>query len=80
MTMNIYNIMVGSIAMLVGIIIYFKKLDIVKSSERRNGSSPLLIRKEDDTQELVLGVRIGFNFIGCVFFLLGLGFILSEMF
>jgi len=78
--MNIGNIIVGLIAMLIGLVIYFKKLDIVKSSGRGKESSPLLMIKGDGTQDLILGVKIGFNFIAGVAFFLGLGFVLGEIF
>jgi len=78
--MNICNIAVGSIAMLVGIVFFFKKLDIVKSSVGERDNSPLLISKEDGTQELAAGVGLVFNIMACGAFFLGLGSILSELF
>ncbi len=77
--MNFYNFIYGPIIVFIGVVLFFKKLDIVKSSMGEKRVSPLLINNEDGTQELVLGVKIVFNIIGLGFILGGIGAILSGV-
>ena len=78
--MEIYNLIFGPIIMVIGIVLFFKKHEIVKSGTGNKSNNPFLVKRDDETEELVLGAKLVLNIIGCGFILFGLAAFLAGIF